>query len=148
MMILAIVAMFSCNSFGQKSKKVPDAVKSAFTQKFPNATKVKWDKENEKEWEAEFHMNGKEVSVNFDSNGVWLETEYEIAIKDIPVAVKATLDKEFLGYKIKESEISETASGKLYEFDLQKDKVKMEVGIDINGIVIKKEEKKKGEDND
>ncbi len=147
-MIIAIVALFGFNSFGQKSKQVPDAVKSAFTQKFPNTTKVKWDKENEKIWEAEFQFNGKETSANFDNNGLWLETEYEIALKDIPVAVKTTLDKDFLGYKIKESEISETASGKLYEFEIKKGKEKLEVGIDINGVVIKKEVEKKGEDKD
>lgn len=146
MMILAIMGAFSCNSFGQKDKQVPDAVKSAFTQKFPTVTKVKWDKENKNEWEAEFQYNGKETSVNFDNNGSWLETEYEVALKDVPSIVKSTLDKNFSGYKIKESEISESASGKLYEFEIKKGADKLEVGIDLNGVVVKKEVEKKGED--
>ena len=37
--------------------------------KFQNATKVKWDQEEENEWEAEFKMNGDEMSASFDNAG-------------------------------------------------------------------------------
>lgn len=73
--VIAVVAIFSLNACGQTSKDVPENIKTAFSQKFPNATKVKWDKENEKEWEAEFKMDGKECSVNFDNNGAILKEE-------------------------------------------------------------------------
>lgn len=148
LMIAAVLGLFSCNSFGQKGKNVPEVVKNAFAQKFPQATGVKWDKENDKEWEAEFKINGKEASANYDMNGTWLETEYEISMKEVPTAVKNTLDKDFAGYKIKESEISETAKGKLYEFEIQKDDNKLEVGIDESGVIVKKEVEKKGKDGE
>ena len=58
-------------SYGQKSNsmKVPDAVQSAFKTKFPEATKVEWEKESTNEWEAEFKWNGNEYSANFNSAG-------------------------------------------------------------------------------
>lgn len=147
-LLIAVVAIFSLNACGQKGKDIPENIKTAFTQKFPTATKVKWDKENEKEWEAEFKMDGKEYSANFDMNGAWMETEYEISVSEIPAAVKATLDTEFAGYKIDEPEVSETATAKLYEFELKKGKEELEVAIDLNGKVIKNEVEKENKEED
>lgn len=125
----------------------PTEVTTAFSQKFPTAKKVKWDKENETEWEAEFKMNGKEFSANFTSEGIWKETENEISEAEIPLAVKQTLESEFAGYKIEESEISETAAGKVYEFALEKDESELEVGIAPDGKVLKKEVKNEDEED-
>lgn len=127
--------------------KAPTEVTTAFSQKFPTAKKVKWDKENETEWEAEFKMNGKEFSANFTSEGIWKETENEISEAEIPLAVKQTLESEFNGYKIEESEISITKDGKVYEFALEKDESELEVGIAPDGKVMKKEVKNEDEED-
>jgi hypothetical protein len=118
-----------------KSNEAPEPVKEAFNQKFPNAKNVKWDKENETEWEAEFKMNGEEYSANFSSDGTWKETESDIAESEIPAAVKLTLNTEFEGYKIEEVEISETIDGKFYEFALENEDMNMEVVISAEGKV-------------
>jgi hypothetical protein len=145
---LAITALISLNACGQKDKNVPANIKTDFPQKFPTATKKKWDKENDKEWEAEFKSDGKEESANYDLNGSWLETEYEIQTKDIPGAVKASLDKEYAGYKITESELSETSTGKVYELELKKGAEKLEVFFDLSGKALKIEKHKKGDKED
>lgn len=148
-LLVSAIGLISLGACGQANKDVPAAVKSSFVQKFPDASKVKWDMENENEWEAEFKMDGKEYSANFEVSGVWKETEYEIKKSEIPVLVKTMLDKEFAGYKIEEAEVSETANGKVFEFKLENDETEMEVAIDPNGNVIKKEVKsKEGEDED
>ena len=90
-------------------------------------------------------MSGKEYSANFDNSGVWTETEYEITPKEIPAAVKATLDKEFAGYKVAEPEVSETQEGKIFEFALSKGTEKIEAAIDVAGKVLTKEPVKKEE---
>lgn len=136
-LLIMIASILSLNSCCQLSKGVPEKVTSSFIQKFPDAQNVKWEKENDKEWEAEFEMDGREYSANYNIDGTWLETEY--AIKDIPAAIQATLDSEFAGFEIEESEISETPKGTLYEFELEKGEVEMEVQIDSNGKVINKE---------
>jgi hypothetical protein len=102
---------------------------------------VKWDKENESEWEAEFKMDGELYSANFSTDGLWKETEHEIEESAIPAIVKQTLESEFAGYEIEEAEISETAEGIVYEFALENDDQEMEVAIAPNGIVKKKEVK-------
>lgn len=48
---LLVTTVFAFTSGGNKA---PQKVKDAFAEKFPTAKKVKWEKENEKEWEAEF----------------------------------------------------------------------------------------------
>ncbi len=143
-------AAISINASAQKPS-VPETVNKAFTQKFPDAKSVKWDKENDTEWEAEFKLKGVEYSANFSTEGVWKETEHEIETSAIPANVKQTLDGEFAGYKIEEAEISETAEGTVYEFKLEKDETKMEVAISPDGKVVKKEvktEEKDEEEND
>jgi hypothetical protein len=141
-LLIAIAAIFSFNARGQAKEAVPENVKSAFSQKFPDATNVKWDKENATEWEAEFKIGGKKYSANFDNMGTWMETEYEINADEIPAAVKTTLDKDFTGYKIEESEVSETAKGKLYEFELEKAGEEIEAAIDMSGKIVNKEQPK------
>ncbi len=147
--LFAIASVISFSSCGQGSKNLPENVKTAFSAMFPDASNVKWDKENETEWEAEFKMSGKEYSANFDSAGKWMETEFEIAVSDIPAEVKASLDKEFPEGKIEESEISETADGKAYEFSIKQGKELVEVSMDSGGnIITKKEVNEDEEDQD
>ncbi len=144
--MMALVSAFGFAACAQTAKDVPTKVTAAFSEKFPDAKKVKWDKENDQEWEAEFKMNGKEYSANFDMDGKWMETEHEIDKKELPATVQQTLDTDFAGYKIEEAEISETDQAKVYEFELEKDEIEMEVVISPTGEVVKK--MKKSEDDD
>lgn len=135
-MALVLLSYTAC---GQEKKDVPKEVKTAFTERFATAIHVKWSKENDSEWEAEFKMDKKDYSANFSASGEWMETEYKISTDELPAAVKATIQKEFDGYKIEESELSETADGKMYEIELKKSDIEMEAIIDANGKLIKKE---------
>ena len=140
--ILAATFLVSISACGQTAKDVPAGVKATFSQKFPAAPKAEWGRENDQEWEAEFKLDGKEYSATFNNAGVWMETESEINLKEIPSSVKSTLDKESAGFKIGESVIAEDKEGKVYEFLLTKDKKEFELLIDLNGKMIKKEEVK------
>lgn len=144
----AVASLLSIGACGQTAKNVPANAKTFLAQKFPNATKVNWDKENSKEWEAEFKFNNKNYSASFDINGTWIETEYEIAISEISGIVNATIQKEFAGYKITSSEVSETKDGLVYEFGMKKGKDKIEVAIDVKGVVKSKENAKKEDEKE
>jgi ribosomal protein S17E len=136
LIILAIFCLgLSFTASAQKS--APEAVTKAFAQKFATAKSVKWDNESANEWEAEFMMNGKEMTSSFDLNGKWLETETEISSKDLPAAVAATLAREFAAYKTGEMSIVENPEMKGFEIALKKDKSAVEVVIDASGKVLK-----------
>ncbi|MCJ7466047.1 MAG: PepSY-like domain-containing protein [Maribacter sp.] len=145
--LLLIAVSGGLIAFGLKSE-VPQKVMDAFTQKFPKAKSIQWDKESDTEWEAEFKMNGVEYSANFLEDGTWKETEHELAKKEIPADIYASLMKEFPLYKVEEAEISETEEGPVYEFAIEKGKTKMEVVVDMKGAIVKKELKGATEDKD
>jgi flagellar motor switch/type III secretory pathway protein FliN len=153
--LIVIIAMASFTACKQTEKNVPLEVRTTFSEKFPEAAKVKWDKENATEWEAEFNLNGVEYSANFDESGTWLETEYKISSEELPEAVIATLDIEFGDYSVDLAEVSETQMGKVFELTLKNGKEEMEISTDMDGKVLQKsqvqqeeEAEEEGEEDD
>lgn len=145
--LLAITGLLLSFTACNKEVEAPLKVKDAFTKKFPTATNVEWEKESDTEWEAEFKFNGKEHSSNFMQDGTWVETEYEISKSEIPQAVMNAINTDFEGYEIEEVEIVETKDGLAYEMAIEKGELEMEVVIDENGKILKKENKQEEEDD-
>lgn len=139
--LLFVSALFASPAFGQKT--VPENVKKEFAKKYPAAQAVKWGSEEANEWEAEFKINGTEMSASFDIKGVWLETESEISAKDLPASVTNTIAKNFAGFKTGEVSANETPKMKGYEVELTKGETSLEVIFDNSGKVIKNTEVKK-----
>ena len=135
--IILVILMFGFTFTAIGQNEPSEAVKKVFNQTFAGAKSVKWDKESANEWEAEFTLNGKEMTAAYDNNGKWLETETEISEKELPSKVAATLDKEFQGYKKGEIVIVESAEMKGFEIGLKKGTTSTEVVIDSNGKVLK-----------
>src|SRR6185436_9933151 len=102
--VLLCAALLSNSAYAQeiKADKIPSAVSSAFKSKFPAATKTDWEMEDGN-YEAEFKMNGEEMSANFDKEGKWIETETEIKVSALPGLVSAALKKEFPDWKIEKA---------------------------------------------
>lgn len=98
----------------------PQAVLSAFAQKFPKATKVTWWKESKTEFEAEFTENGVKHSANFSETGKWLETETAVDFNSFPEKVKAIFNAQHKGAKIHETAKIEKADGTvIYEIEIK-----------------------------
>ncbi|MBS1543377.1 MAG: PepSY-like domain-containing protein [Bacteroidetes bacterium] len=152
LLIQSALLLIVSQSFAQQMKDgdVPVAVRQAFSQKFPKAKEVKWSKESNTEYEAEFKGESANQSSNFDSSGKWLITETEISTKSLPTAVQATLKREFSGYKIEESELAQTPDrGTFYELELEKGQEAIVAQIDANGKTLKTEKSKEsGEKKD
>jgi hypothetical protein len=139
--LMVAFAIISIPAFCQKN--VPENVKKEFAKKYPAAETVKWSSEETNEWEAEFKINGTEMSASFDNKGTWLESETEITAKDLPAAVTNTLSREFAGYKTGEMSAIENPQMKGFELALKKGGMSLEVVFDNMGKVLKKTEVKK-----
>lgn len=147
---LHIAALMSIAACAQKiaEVKVPTEVTSAFKAKFPDAANAKWELENTNEYEANFKLNGEEVSANFDNSGKWLETETEIKVSDLPAAVQTALSTEFSGFKVEEaSKVESAENGSGFEAEVEKGEETFDVLFSADGQMISKtqEEEEKNE---
>lgn len=80
----------------------PQAVLEAFQKAYPNAEDVDWELEYGM-YEAEFEIGGIEQSATFTVAGYLLETEVEIAVSELPAAVRDYVAAHYKGKKIKEA---------------------------------------------
>jgi hypothetical protein len=117
---VALTIICSCaTSFAQS--KAPKVVVEAFNAKFPNATKVKWDKENATEYEASFVSDGIKHSTNYSIDGKWLETESPTTFAKLPAKVQDAFNTAHKGAKVKAIAVIENAKGEtLYEIEVNK----------------------------
>jgi len=88
----------SCNA----DNRVPEPVKAAIKNLYPDISKLHWNSEAKGIWEAEFKNNGIQTSVTFDANGTMKEIENEITMSDLPQAVQNYLKQNNLENKVKE----------------------------------------------
>lgn len=136
--LLSASLLISLVSFSQKitPDKVPAPVKQSFAKMFPTATGVKYEMEK-KDYEINFMNKEVEMSANFDATGKWLETETGIKPTDIPNEVKASVIKNFAGFKISEvAKVEKPGTGLTYEMDLKKNKEGYEVQFSAKGDVL------------
>jgi hypothetical protein len=117
-MVLSISLAANCQGL-----KVPDAVKNAFSLKYPGASNVKWGKENAKEFEAEFKLNNNSMSANFGSDGNWVETESGIPVSELPAPVSAAIKAKYPGGIVSVAEKTEQPGNKVF----------YEVVVKVNG---------------
>ena len=139
-LLFAVVAVNSACSQKNIIDEIPNEVDSTFKSMFPDASKIKWEMENSKEFEAEFIIKGVKQSANFNNDGVWLETEIEISAGELPKSIIANLDKDFKDYKIEEAnKISNLEYGDCFEVEIEKDELTIEVIFSSNGELITKQ---------
>jgi membrane-bound lytic murein transglycosylase B len=139
----SLISLLACSQ-----KNPPENVKKEFSQKFVGAKSVKWDSEKENEWEAEFKLNGKEMSACYDNLAAWTGTETAISEKELPAEVANTLKTEFAGYKKSQIEIYESPEIKGFELVLKKGETSFEVIFDNAGKVIRKTDVSKENEED
>lgn len=128
------IATTSCS----QKINVPPAVTKAFNGKYPHATNVKWGKESAKEFEAEFKLNGANVSANFGLDGSWKETETTINEGELPPAVTNALNTKYPWAIISLAEKIEKPLNKIfYEVNIKVNGKKKELELDADGRFVK-----------
>ena len=152
LLTVVVCLTFVAFTYAKKAgENVPAAAKSAFAAKFPTAKKVKWSVEKPGEFEVDFTINNVEQSALVDPRGNILETEIEIKESELPQAVKASIAKDFTGYKKDEFTKATDAKGVVaFEMQVIKGKEKFAVEFDANGKLLSKaalKEEKEGKES-
>lgn len=137
--LIALIALSSCKENKKTEEKIPENVQTAFKQKFPNAANVKWDKNCDNTWEAEFVMTGNKHSAQYKPDGKWYETEYVIPVSKIPDVIKANVVSKYAGYKIVKAEVVITSWGEQYELQLNKEQSSIGVFYTGDGVFMGQE---------
>ena len=134
--LFAIVLIAGCVD-AQKLKEadVPAAAVSAFHKMYSDVKSIVGYNEDGN-FEAEYKAGDMEASASFDKNGNLVETEKEIAVKELPAGITDYVSKNYSGATIKEAtEITDARGVKTYEAEIKgKDLV-----FDANGKFLKEE---------
>ena len=105
------IAVMLCFGLTMCQAQTPKKVINSFNQKFHNTSKVKWDKENAHEYEANFEMNREKYSATFSDTGEWLETESPVTFNQLPESAQKTFNSLHKDAKIKAVAKIETSKG-------------------------------------
>ena len=131
---LALLFTMCCFAQKMQEKNLPENVKSAFKQKYPEATSVKWDKE-EKMYEASFKLNNIDNSVLMDANAAILETEVKTDLQKVPKVILAYVKNNYAAKQPKGAAIITDNKGTItYEIEMNG----IDLIFDSNGTFIKK----------
>jgi hypothetical protein len=117
---VAIMSAAAVNAQDIKSKDVPAVVKSALTKKYPEASKVSWEKEKgnyEANWGGK---SGEDNSVQFTPTGTFIEIVKAMAVSSLPANIAPYVKAHYNGAKIREAGLLTDASGTtMYEVEIK-----------------------------
>ena len=103
-----------------KASAVPTVVKTALVKKYPNSTKVLWEKEDgnyEANWGG---RSGEDNSVLFTPAGTFIEIVNTIPVSQLPAKVGPYIKDHYKGAKILEAGKVTDANGTLtYEAEIK-----------------------------
>ena len=140
--IILVVALFTSIAVIAQKSVAPNAAKAAFAKAYPNATKVKWEKE-EGLYEVSFVTSGSEVSVIYNANGVLHEAEQEMKANQLPATVLAYMKEHYKGQAVTSgAKITKADASINYEAAIKG----KDVIFDANGKFIKETKKQKEKD--
>jgi len=160
--VLTVISGFVFGAFGLAAQadekvavdKLPPAVVKAIQAKFPGAKIEEAEKEVENGktvYEVQFDHKGSDYTVSLKEDGTIEEIEREIAEKDLPAAVSATLKAEFPNAKLKEIEEVTKGHGEAMTYEVQvaqTGKKTLEVVLDAKGKILEKKEAEEEKDDE
>lgn len=144
MRILLLCLLFftiSCEDVPNSNEEVPEVVKKAFRDKYPDEHNEKWNVDRNNNYEAKFKEDGETYKADFTPAGVWVETELSLKKKDLPEAVLESIKRDYDDYKIVEIEKTDhPKKGIFYDIEFKKDGKKFDIEYNKDGVFIGRED--------
>jgi Putative beta-lactamase-inhibitor-like, PepSY-like len=120
-------------------RKIPADVTDAFAARYPHAQRVSW-KDELTDFEAQFLLNGYEMSAEFNGKGEWQNSEKKIKFEDLPAEVKDGFIKcKYSDWeKISFTEIEKNSQPIQYRIYVKKNAIgKKYLYFDVNGKLLR-----------
>ena len=136
MYLLFAAVLLSSTAIGQDipSREVPSAVINTIKAKFPNTTRLEWEKKGDL-FEAEFHVNNIDHKALLEPSGKLLVYKRDIRAADLPRAVKNTIRKQYANFRIDDVEKLEREGAVFYQVELDGEPHDQKLVISADGKV-------------
>ncbi|WP_018476668.1 PepSY-like domain-containing protein [Pontibacter roseus] len=99
------------------AKDVPEAVKSALSQKYANATDLEWEKHGDN-FEADFDVDRIDHAVMIDPSGKILMARHDVMEKDLPQGIRTAIGQNYKGMRVDDVEQMEKDGKTYYQLEL------------------------------
>lgn len=114
---------------------LPAAIEDYLKANYPNAQVVEVDKDN-RQTEVEIVDGLVKRDLIFDSKDVWVSTQTEVRVGDVPAEIASVLSKsEYSQYRIDDVDFYQTPLSEYYRFELELGSVEVTVEITTDGVL-------------
>ncbi|GAA4310938.1 PepSY-like domain-containing protein [Compostibacter hankyongensis] len=90
--LLFVTGLFAAGRATAQLRQLPEAVKDAFEQKYPQARKVQYE-DRVVDVLVHFENDGAAATAKYNSRGAWQWTETTLAFEDLPAGVQDGFNK-------------------------------------------------------
>lgn len=136
MLVCCLAILAACNNNKNKenqSVQVPAAIKKIISQKYPDATILKFEKEQNGS-EVEIKDKGFHKEVSFGANGEWIKTQWDLRAEDVPTLIMDGLtSSQYNQYTVEDVDAEENPNGTFYTFELKMNNNEIKLTFDSAG---------------
>lgn len=134
---LMVFLFSSCDDNNPLSNGVTEAINTFIENRYPNATIIEVDREENRTIEVDIMHDQLKKEVVFDTNSNWLQTSWDILVSALPQEVKNIInDPNYEGYHIDDADFVETPKGNYYLLELEKGERELKVKVDETGQIL------------
>ena len=108
--------------------KVPSVVTNALQSKFSAATKIDWEKKKGV-YEAEFHQDSLEYTVEIDGTGNITRQKLDITVQQLPTNIAQAISSQYRDFTIEDAEKVEVNGTTYYQVELDAPRGKKDVQL-------------------
>ena len=126
--IFAMLSIVIGTALFAQIRKVPAEVTDALKKKYPSAENVEW-KDKVTYFEAEFKMDGIEMTADFSNKGEWQESNKKLSFDALPAPVKD-------GFK--KSKYADWTPGSVTEIEKNDKQTQYKIYVEKSSLVQKK----------
>ena len=119
--------------------QVPKIVQMAFKQKYPTVRPLFWFQLND-DYEAQFVLSEKNVSVEFSKTGKWVNTETVLPEEEFSEKILDYVRQTYPTYELDMVILEESPVGIFYDVTIVNEETDMELIFDNSGTFMRKAE--------
>ena len=134
-LILAIAMGFTaCEDDDMRNSEIPSVVLNGFTEQFPDAKDVEWEKKADI-YEAEFDIDNVDHEAILNTEGSLLKYKYDIVYEELPEAIKTTITTDYDKTKVDEVELLKISENTYYQVEFDEEPTDTKIIFEETGAV-------------